>query len=465
MLNRRRIVFFLTLALVLILAALEALLTSKSDPTAADPITHDPTETKILFGGIATGALVLAWIAVGSIFRRLNGAIDRWHAPIHQALKIQRLEVVSAQQIRDAMLSAARLARSGILLVTLSIYISRILSLFPEAGPVANELRLMVINPLNMIGQAVIDYLPNLIQIIIILLITRYALKLIHLFFHAIDAGIIVIPDFYPDWSEPTYKIVRLVVLVFIPFAILPLLPGANSQFFEEISFFIGLLVSLGSTSAIKNMTAGMVLTYTRSFQIGDRIRIGESVGDVLDKSLFVTRLNTIKNEQITIPNGTVLDSNIVNYSTQARTQGLILHTSVTIGYDVDWRQVHDLLIAAALRTTHIIETPQPFVLQTSLDDYYVAYEINAYTSRADLMAGTLSELHQNIQDSFHTAGVEIMSPAYTALRNGSDAAIPAQEPPVTLPHRASPASPEEPPPPHYRAPLNIPVYDSTPHR
>lgn len=462
MLNRRRTVFILTLALVLILAALEALLASKSDPTAADPITHDPTETKILFGGIATGTLILAWIAVGAFFRRLDYAIDRWHAPIHQALKIQRLEVVSAQQIRDAMASAARLARSGIRLVALSIYLSRILSLFPEAGPLADDIRLMVINPLNLIGQEVIDYLPNLIQIVIILLITRYALKLIHLFFHAIDAGIIVIPDFYPDWSEPTYKIVRLVVFVFIPFAILPLLPGANSQFFEEISFFIGLLVSLGSTSAIKNMTAGMVLTYTRSFQIGDRIQIGDATGDVVDKSLFVTRLSTIKNEQITIPNGTVLDSNIVNFSAQARTEGLILHTSVTIGYDVDWRQVHDLLIAAALRTTYILDTPRPFVLQTSLDDYYVAYEINAHTSRADLMANTLSELHQSIQDSFHTAGVEIMSPAYTALRNGSDAAIPPQDPPVSLPHRASP---QDPPPPRYHAPLNIPVYDATPHR
>lgn len=461
MLNRRRMVFVLILAFVLTLAVLEALLTSDVDSAAADSLTSNPTETKILFGGIATGVLILAWIAVGSVFRRVDNAIDRWHAPVHQALKIQRLEVVSAQQIRDAMMSAAHLARAGVLLVLLSIYFSRILSLFPEAGPVATEIRLMVINPLNMIGQAVIDYLPNLIQIIITLLITRYALKLIHLFFHATEAGIIVIPGFYPDWSEPTYKIVRLLVFVFIPFMIIPLLPGANSQFFEEISFFIGLLVSLGSTSAIKNMTAGIVLTYTRSFQIGDRIQIGDAVGDVEDKSLFVTRLKTIKNEQITIPNGTVLDSKIVNYSAQAKTQGLILHTSVTIGYDVDWRQVHELLVAAALRTTHIRDTPRPFVLQTSLDDYYVSYEINAHTDRADLMAGTLSELHQNIQDSFHTAGVEIMSPAYTALRNGSEAAIPPQAPPVSLPYRASPQGP----PPRHSVPLNVPIYDAAPQR
>lgn len=393
----------------------------------AEHIAPAPNWIKAVFVLFATLALLISRTLARILFARIDDFVDQRHSAIHSLLKIQHLEVVSAERVRQTLHALNHGGRFAVELALLGLFAARILNLFPEAQPAARELRVSVAGPLLVIGQAMVDYLPNGLQIVIILLVTRYGLKLIHLFFHAIDAGIIVLPDFYPEWAEPTYKIVRLLVFVFIPFLIIPLLPGANSQFFDEITFFIGLLVSLGSTSVIKNMTAGIVLTYTRAFQIGDRVRIGEVSGDVLEKSLFVTRIQTIKNEQIAMPNGAVLDSNIVNFSALAADKGLILHTSVTIGYDVDWRQVHSLLIDSALATPHILSDPKPFVLQTSLDDYYVAYEINAYTDLPNQIAGTLSALHQHILDSFHEAGVEIMSPSYSALRNGSDIAIPPQ--------------------------------------
>jgi small-conductance mechanosensitive channel len=184
-------------------------------------------------------------------------------------------------------------------------------------------------------------------------------------------------------------------------------------------------LFSLGSTGAVANIVAGVVLTYMRPFRIGDRVKIAETVGDVIEKTLLVTRVRTIKNVDITVPNAMVLGSHIINYSSVAKERGLILHTSVSIGYAVPWNRVHELLIAAALATDDILKEPKPFVLQTSLDDFFVNYEINAYTEKPNAMVTLYSDLHRHIQDKFNEAGVEIMSPHFSAVRDGNQAAIP----------------------------------------
>ncbi|MEZ4670057.1 MAG: mechanosensitive ion channel [Anaerolineae bacterium] len=428
MLKLRRIATYVLIITLTILALLYPLLMSHEyDVSSAPP------RIKIGFVLLAVLGLLLPRFLARILFAQHSKFIEQRNVPLHNLLKIQHLEIISVERVRKTLHMLNHSAHMVVTLVLYGLFISRILDLFPEAQPAANDLRLMVVGPLVILGQAIVSYLPNAIQIVIILLITRYGLKAVHVLFHAIDGGTIVLPDFYPEWAEPTYKIVRLLVFVFIPFLILPLLPGANSRFFDQITFFIGLLVSLGSTSVIKNMTAGIVLTYTRAFQIGDRVRIGGVDGDVVEKSLFVTRIKTIKNEQIAMPNGSVLDSNIMNCSALATEKGLILHTSITIGYEVDWRQVQRILLDSAMMTPHVLHDPKPFVLQTSLDNYYVSYEINAYTNQPNKIAGTLSILHQHILDTFHAAGVEIMSPTYSALRNGSDIAIPPahQEPPL----------------------------------
>jgi small-conductance mechanosensitive channel len=194
----------------------------------------------------------------------------------------------------------------------------------------------------------------------------------------------------------------------------------------------------------------GLSITYMRAFKVGDRVRIGDTVGDVIDKSLLVTHIRTIKNEDITIPNAMIMNTHVVNYSARAKEEGLILHTSVTIGYDAPWRTVHELLIEAARKTACILLEPKPFVLQTALNDFYVTYELNAYTDEPRQMVNTYSALHRNIQDSFNEAGVEIMSPHYAQLRDGNKTAIPdAYLPPGYVPrsHRVVqvPEVPEEP--------------------
>jgi small-conductance mechanosensitive channel len=204
-----------------------------------------------------------------------------------------------------------------------------------------------------------------------------------------------------------------------------PYLPGSESEAFKGVSIFLGVLFSLGSTSAVANVVAGLILNYTRAFSIGDRVRIGDVEGDVIFKTLLVTHIRTVKNVEITLPNSTVLGGAVHNFSMAAKESPLILHTSITIGYDAPWRRVHELLISAAQSTQYILSNPPPFVLQTALNDFYVSYQINAYTDHPHEMARIYSELHQNIQDKFNEGGVEIMSPHYSQLRDGNTTTIP----------------------------------------
>jgi small-conductance mechanosensitive channel len=244
-------------------------------------------------------------------------------------------------------------------------------------------------------------------------------------FTEEISKGRLVINGFYSEWAKPTFNIVRGIIIALGFVGIWPLLPMSDSKIFQGVSTFFGLLVALGGAGAFSNIIAGLVITYMRSFKIGDRVKIGEVIGDVKEKALLNTKVKTIKNEIITIPNSQMLNSHTINYTTANDEQGLILHTTVTIGYDVPWRQVQELLVNAALATEHVKKKPLPFVLQTSLDDFYVSYQLNARTREIQKMAVIYSELHKNIQDKFNEAGVEIMSPHYGAHRDGNQSTIP----------------------------------------
>lgn len=259
-------------------------------------------------------------------------------------------------------------------------------------------------------------------------MVTKYAIQFIEFMAGEIEKGSLVISGFYPDWAKPTFGIIKVLMYAFMFIVIFPYLPGSDSPVFQGVSVFLGILFSLGSSTAISNMVAGLVITYMRPFKIGDRIKIGEITGLVLEKSMLVTRIRTIKNEEITIPNATILSGHTINYTTSAKELGLILHTTVTIGYDVPWQKVHDLLVRAAQDADGILkdESKKPFVLQTSLDDFYVAYQLNAYTDQPEKMALIYSNLHQQIQDKFAEAGVEIMSPHFGAIRDGNMVNIPA---------------------------------------
>jgi small-conductance mechanosensitive channel len=368
-------------------------------------------------------ALTILHLAFPRIYRRLE-AIRRSRVP---ALRIQQLELLSADGITRALLLVARIARATVTLLLLYVYVPLVLGFFPWTEPLSRRIVGYAVTPLAAAWHAFISFVPSLFYLLVFVLVTRYLLKLIHAIFRAIESGAITFAGFYPEWAEPTYKIARVLVLALAAVVCFPYLPGAHTDAFKGVSLFLGVLFSLGSSSAVSNIVAGIVLTYTRAFEVGDRVQVGDSIGDVTERSLLVTRLRTIKNVEVTIPNGTVLASSVLNFTRLAAGPGLLLHTTVTIGYDAPWRVVHDLLTNAARHTEHIQDSPAPFVLQTALDDFYVSYEINAATSRADLMAATYSALHANIQDAFNEAGVEIMSPHYGALRDGNTIAIPPQ--------------------------------------
>ena len=254
--------------------------------------------------------------------------------------------------------------------------------------------------------------------------------KLLRAFLRAVGRRSIHIDGFHPDWAGPTYTILRTLLIALSAVVVFHYLPGSDSRAFEGVALFVGFLVSTGSGSAIANAMAGAVLTYTRAFQVGDRVKIGDAYGDVVERSLLVTRVRTIKNEDISIPNSSVMGRSIINYSSSADRPGLILHTEVTLGYDVPWRDAHRLLTEAARATAHIVPSPEPFVYQLALEDFYVRYQLNAYTDQPNSQALIYSRLHENIQDVLHGAGIEILSPHYTAFRDGSGRVTPQPLPP-----------------------------------
>lgn len=383
----------------------------------------------LLWTVVATAVLLLLLRLLRGGIERLDGTLEARRASF-PALRIKTLELLSAAQLARGVQATIRFLRTALVVVLLYFYLPLVLSFFPWTQRYSDRLLGYVLEPLVRVGRAVADYLPNVAFIAVILLVTRLALRGVRAVFLAIERGTLEFGGFEREWAEPTYKIVRFLIIAFVVVVLFPYLPGADSDAFKGVSIFLGVLFSLGSSSAVANVVAGVVLTYTRAFRVGDRVRIADTTGDVVAKTLLVTRLRTIKNVDVTIPNAMVLSAHVLNYTAMAREHGLILNTTVTIGYDVPWRQVYDLLVAAARATPAVLEKPAPFVLQTALGDFSVAYEINAYTDEPEAMARTYSLLHANIQDAFNAAGVEIMSPQYHALRDGNTTTTPEPDRP-----------------------------------
>jgi small-conductance mechanosensitive channel len=376
---------------------------------------------------LATIILVIAFRLFGVLFPKLYAKIDSWRGTRIPSLRIQKFEILPADRITDFAIGCAKLLRFGVVITVVYFYTSLVLGFFPWTRGYAHILVGYILSPIKSIWQSVVAYLPNLFSIAVIIVVAIYVVKLTRILFAEIGKGSVVLTGFHPEWAAPTYKIIRFMILAITAIAVFPYMPGAKSPAFQGISIFLGVLFSLGSTSAVANIVAGVILTYMRAFRLGDRVQIADTVGDVVEISLLVTRVRTIKNVEITIANSMVLSSHIINFSGSAQQDALILHTTVTIGYDAPWRKIHALLVDAANSTNNILKTPEPFVLQTALDDFYVHYQINAYTDQPSRMSMTYSDLHQNIQDKFFEAGVEIMSPHIASMRDGNRIAIPDQ--------------------------------------
>ena len=383
----------------------------------------------ILFGTlytvVATVALVLILVLLQRLYRKINTVIlTRVHPRIH-SVRIQSLELLREDHLRTGLSGTVKFVRFLILLLVVYTYVQLVLGFFPWTRPIAGEIFHYLRAPLVTIAKAGAARVPDLLFIAILVVIAKYLLKLMKFFFLEVEKETVKLAGFYPEWAKPTYKILSLLVVAFFAVVAFPFFPGSSSSAFKGISIFLGVLFSLGSQSAVSNIIAGLVLTYRRAFRVGDRVKIAEFTGDVVEIRLQVTTLLTVKNEEVVVPNAVILNSSVINYSARARDKGLILHTTVTIGYDAPWRKVHGLLVSAAERTSGLLREPPPFVRQQSLDDFYVAYEVNAYTDNPQAMSSIYSELHQNIQEAFNEGGVEILSPHYAQIRDGNKLTIP----------------------------------------
>ena len=362
------------------------------------------------------------------LFRKLKVRILRLKDTKIKPVSIQGYELLDAQKQANLLVFLASVGRYILMGLQLLFTVPLIFIIFPQTEGLAYRLLGYIWNPIRGIFVGIIDYIPKLFTIIVIWYAVKYLVRFVLYLAREVEGGRLKINGFYPDWAMPTFHIIRFLLYAFMIAMIYPYLPGSNSGVFQGISVFVGLIVSLGSSTVIGNIIAGLVSTYMRPFKIGDRIQLNDTTGNIIEKTPLVTRIRTPKNEVVTVPNSFVMSSHTVNYSTSAREYGLIIHSEVSIGYDIPWRKVNELLIDAALNTPGVVDDPRPFVLETSLSDWYPVYQVNAYIKEADKMPQIYSNLHQNIQDKFNEAGIEIMSPHYMAMRDGNETTIPKDD-------------------------------------
>jgi len=362
--------------------------------------------------------LILYIKLINWVFRKINLRLSKIEQKFLRK-KTNILKYFIPKDTANIFVFISNILRIAVIAITLIIYAPFMFSFFPWAENVVNLFYGYIAKPVKYVFFGFVEFIPSLFFILVIAFFARYFARIISEIANDVEIERFKIKNFHKDWAKPTGKILAILIYALALILIFPYLPGSGSAAFQGISIFIGALISFGSTSAIANIIAGIVITYMRPFQIGDRIKVDNIVGDVIEKTILVTRIRTTKKEEVTIPNAKILSGTIVNYSNEDD-KAIILYTSVTLGYDVPWETAEELLLEAALNTQFILKEPKPFVLQTSLDDYYVSYELNAYTSEPKKMPFIYSEMHKNILNAFNKAGVEILSPSYVSARDGS---------------------------------------------
>jgi small-conductance mechanosensitive channel len=377
-------------------------------------------------GGVFAAVATLVLLLISFVVRKLSR--KEIHAVESKFSGQQMFKFIDGDSVVTMNSYIVRFIRLIIMIWVLIIYLNLVLSFFPWTFNLSAKLFELVSTPLINFGHGFVDNLPNLFALVVVCAITAFVLRSLKHLFEQIGEGKVRIKGFYRDWADPTYRLVRIVIIVFAAVVAFPFIPGSSSPAFKGISIFMGVLVSLGSTSAVGNIVAGLVLTYMRPFVSDDFVEISGLRGTVVSRGTFSTRLKTPTNEIISIPNASVSTNHIINFSRMAEKGGVNVGTVVTIGYDEPWRKIHELLIASAKDVPDVLENPPPKVLQLELGDFYVKYKLIVTTKYPERRFPLRSNLNQNIQDNFAKAGVEIMSPHYRANRNGDDITIPKSE-------------------------------------
>jgi small-conductance mechanosensitive channel len=372
-------------------------------------------QRSVLVSLVVTATLAAAvWLAV-ILFRRLDALLERRYGSLVESAPGKVADALRIAPMLSALRGSMATLRVVVFGMLLFLWFEVVLGQFPWTRWLSDDLAAYLLDPLGTIAVGIAGYIPKLLFLVVLVLVARFALRITRLYFGALERGTVSLPGFESEWSMATYKIVRVLVIGIVLVMAYPYLPGAGSEALQGLSVFAGLLLSLGASSSVANVIAGYITTFGRVLRVGDVIKIGDALGTVTQIRLLTLRLRTVRNEEVTIPNSVMLNSNVINYSALSRQQGLILQPEVGIGYEVPWRQVHAMLLEAAARTPGLMTEPAAFVLQRQLGDFAVVYQLNVYRAEANGFLRAYSDLHQNIQDVFNEYGVQIMTPAYMA--------------------------------------------------
>jgi small-conductance mechanosensitive channel len=357
--------------------------------------------------------LILTFLAIGLSkgFRKVIGYLQRFESRLIKKFVIGNFNL--APYLVSFASGLVKLVEVISLVSLVYLWLTFVLSLFPFTEPWSMELSDFLVQMIYTLGRGMLVSLPGLFTIAVIFFISRLLVKAVSAFFMAVENSTVPLQWFEPETAKATRRIVVVLIWIFALIIAYPLIPGSETKAFQGVSVFLGLMVSLGSAGLVGQLIGGIMAVYTKSFQAGDFIKIGEHQGVVKELGMLAAKIVTIRKEEITIPNALLMSSTIVNYSRQSKEDGAMVTTGVTIGYDTPWRQVHALLLMGAERTKGIRRNPEPFILQKALSDFYVEYTLMFRIDRAEDRFYILSELHGHIQDAFNEHGVQIMSPNF----------------------------------------------------
>jgi small-conductance mechanosensitive channel len=417
-------------SLLLLRALAEKLGTSIGSAISASRLSQElgwlvPAFLGFYYALILTSVFLLAIQGVGLAHAFADKRMEAWQARLRDSSEAR--ESNPRFHASKILRMVIRLFRNGLVIALVLLYFGIGFSVFPRTKVIIGVLREILGPPLADGVKAVENYLPKLGYLIVILMFGWVLLRVMKSVFRSIKNGTIVLEHLPSDWVDPTYKLCRTALFLFILMVSFPYLPGSDLPFFRGFSVFIGALVTLGSGGTIGNLLAGILVIYTKAFRVGDIVSIGSVYGKVTERTLLLTRVTTMHNEQVTIPNSKILTCAITNYCAQGQGQGVAMTVTATIGYDVDWRTVHKLLIEGASRTKQIITDPSPKVLEQAFGNYAVEYQLRVWTNTSEGLFDTYADLRRNILDAFAEAGVEIMTPTILSHRDASELAIPTE--------------------------------------
>jgi small-conductance mechanosensitive channel len=357
------------------------------------------------------------------VFTLLLFGAKRVHARLVVRLPMlaeQKLAKLSPGDVLVAESRAIRLFARGLHLVFALVvlllgfsWLTFSLRRFPYTRPLGESLRAFLLGRIAAFGERVLEALPDLFVVLLIVLVTRFLVRLSNHFFQAVEAKQIVMPGLFPETARATRRLVAIFLSLLAVLVAYPHVPGSNSEVFKGLSVFIGLIVSLGSRGIVDQMMSGLMLTYSRAVRIGDFVKIANIEGTVVETAALSTKVKTPRGEEVTIPNSVVVADVTMNYSRFADSEGVYVPTVASIGYDAPWRQVEALLLQAADRTPGVCKRPGPVVRQSALGDFCVQYTLLVCLEHPQTRGATLSALHANILDAFNDCGVQIMSPHY----------------------------------------------------